>query len=290
MEQNFIENELIIITKATIDKFLQEENPAELIALYTFFYYTAKWQETNIVKATQNYVKKGLGWGIDRLSKSENKLIELGLIEKIQRKNKLGKITGWYVKVNYVFKKNTVDLIHNTQNPQVDEATTGKQETNALSTNSLNALSTNKEILDKSVVEECLEQPTSIVLTLDPELRGSTPAQRLLTIYNDCYKYVYGVPYKPNYQKDLSVLKRLTQRFTECQLARMLVIHFNWYGMSGNNERDNIFLKEALFSIGLFSSNLNKYEVYIRNVLGENFDDDYTMLTETGKYILSIKQ
>ena len=36
MEQNFIENELIIVTKATLDKFLKEENPADLIALYIF--------------------------------------------------------------------------------------------------------------------------------------------------------------------------------------------------------------------------------------------------------------
>ena len=47
MQQNFIENQLVILTKQTLDVFLRQENAAELIALYTFYYYTAKWQQTN---------------------------------------------------------------------------------------------------------------------------------------------------------------------------------------------------------------------------------------------------
>ena len=41
MENNFIENELIILSKQTIDLFLKQDNSADLISLYTFYYYTA---------------------------------------------------------------------------------------------------------------------------------------------------------------------------------------------------------------------------------------------------------
>jgi hypothetical protein len=35
-----IANELIIIPKAVMDEFFKHKNPAELIALYNFYYYT----------------------------------------------------------------------------------------------------------------------------------------------------------------------------------------------------------------------------------------------------------
>ena len=44
MKQNFIEHNIIILSKQTLDLFLKQDNPADLIALYCFYYYTAKWQ------------------------------------------------------------------------------------------------------------------------------------------------------------------------------------------------------------------------------------------------------
>ncbi len=271
MEQEFIENELVILTKATLDRFLKEENPADLIALYTFFYYTAKWQKTNIVKATSNYVKTGLSWGIDRLRKAELKLIDLGLIEKLSRKGKDGKITGWYIKVNYIFKKESVELVSQiTQKPHVVETTSGKQETNALSTSSLNALSTNN------------------IITL-PVSRGKTPATRLLTIYKDCFKYVYGFDYKPMFARDLKFFKDLLQSYTELQLARMLTIFFSWHGMEGTNDKDHAFYTQMTFPITFFKTTLSKYEAYIRNVLKEDFENEEELLINVGKYITNLK-
>lgn len=55
--QNFIENSLVILTKQTLDIFLKQNNGADLIALYTFYYYTAKWQEANQIKCTTSSVK-----------------------------------------------------------------------------------------------------------------------------------------------------------------------------------------------------------------------------------------
>jgi hypothetical protein len=40
-----------------------------------------------------------------KIEEIEKTLSEIGLIEKIQRKDSKGKVTGWFVKVNYIFKK-----------------------------------------------------------------------------------------------------------------------------------------------------------------------------------------
>ena len=87
MEHNFIENQLVILTKQTLDIFLRQDNPSELIALYTFYYYTAKWQGTNQPKCTTSYVANGLHWSENKVRKVKKQLIEFGLIEEDKEKN-----------------------------------------------------------------------------------------------------------------------------------------------------------------------------------------------------------
>ena len=88
MKQNFIEDNIIIISKQTLDEFLKNENPSDIIGLYVFYYYTAKWQKTNIIKCSTGYVKKGLNWTKERVVKNKKGLIEMGLIEDKKTKNK----------------------------------------------------------------------------------------------------------------------------------------------------------------------------------------------------------
>jgi uncharacterized phage protein (TIGR02220 family) len=139
----FIENNLIILTKPTLDKFLKENNPAELIALYTFYYYTAKWQNTNQAYCTDKYTQKGLKWGYDKFLKTKKKLIDFGLISQVIKRDEFGKITGYYIKMNYIFKEDTVS--HYVQNPVLLNASTGQPSINALSAVKENALSAVKE-------------------------------------------------------------------------------------------------------------------------------------------------
>jgi hypothetical protein len=164
VEHNFIENELVILTKQTLDIFLKQENPSELIALYTFYYYTAKWQQTNQIKCTTDYVAKGLHWNRHKVIKVKKQLIEFGLIEdaRIVDEN-TKKVLGYYVKMNYVFKKTTLEKTQCAQNPPTGsealEASVSKSDTlenehtNALSDINLNALSScNKEESKKNKV------------------------------------------------------------------------------------------------------------------------------------------
>lgn len=153
MEHNFIENELVILTKQTLDIFLKQENPSELIALYTFYYYTAKWQKTNQPKCTTEYVSKCLHWNRHKVIRIKKQLLDFGLIEDTRIVDETTKkVIGYYVKMNYIFKKTTLEKTQCAQKPhtgfEAPQASVSKSDTvenghtNALSTVNENALST----------------------------------------------------------------------------------------------------------------------------------------------------
>lgn len=147
---NDIADDLLILNKMTIDTLFKLDNCADCIALYVFYYKTAKWQKTNTIKANDVYVKKSLKWGIDKIKRTKNILKEHGLINIVQRR-KDGKIEGWYVEVAYLVtqrnledvrikveecKENleqpTISKINNTYNQQVEKPTSDNEEINAL--------------------------------------------------------------------------------------------------------------------------------------------------------------
>jgi len=145
--------EPIVISKILSDKLLKEKNPSDLMALYWFYYYTAKWQSTNQPKASVNYVAKGLRWGEQKVRKNKKILNSLGLIEDLRDVDKnTGQTKSWYIKVNFIWSEKN----HYCKNPQggKDHRVENKQ-TNALNTNSINALNTNntsKEVKESKIL------------------------------------------------------------------------------------------------------------------------------------------
>lgn len=174
---NDIADDLVIFNKITIDKLFQLENCADCIALYVFYYKTAKWQRTNTIKANDDYVKKSLKWGTDRIKKTKNILKENGLINIIQRRTS-GKIDGWFIEVSYLMSDKNIEknVNQNTQNPQVVTTTGGFHKTNALKVNNkclkklllcaLAQKSTSKEQFKKpslnEVIQYCQERKNGI--------------------------------------------------------------------------------------------------------------------------------
>ena len=142
MNVNSIENELIILTKQTIDVFLKSDSPGDLLALYSFYYYTAKWQGTNQLKCTTSYAARGLKWSEAKVRKAKRDLMSLGLIEDIVSKGADGKITSHYVRLRYIIKQSTLANLHTDEMPQGGKYNTvDEQGTNAFSADSVNALS-----------------------------------------------------------------------------------------------------------------------------------------------------
>lgn len=166
IQLNDIADELLILSKLTIDNLFKLENCGDCIALYIFYYKTAKWQKTNTIKANDVYVKQCLGWGSDKVRKTKKILKENGLIDIVQRR-KDGKVQGWYVKVSYmVSQRKTEDIkifvedeqqhsnptsseSNNTRNQQVGNPTSRKQTTNTLKDNNIYLKNNNKILKER---------------------------------------------------------------------------------------------------------------------------------------------
>ena len=158
---NDIADDLLIINKTTIDKLFALENSAECVALYVFYYKTSKWQKTNKIKANDEYVKKYLKWGYDKIRKTKQTLKENGLIEIIQDR-KEGRICGWYIKVSYLVSKKSIEDIKikveeqevNTPDKQeVGNSRSGEQNLSALKDNNISALKEIEEV-NNNIEEE----------------------------------------------------------------------------------------------------------------------------------------
>lgn len=155
----------LMFPKALYDVFFKQKNSGDLIAVYSFYCYTSKWQKTNCPKATNGYCMKGLSFGEVRFQRAKNTLIELGLIENIKKGNK----GGWYIQINHIAKKATITKELGKQSSYIsknlENKELGKQSTNTLSNNSLNTLSyNNKKNKQKKDLE--IKQPLKRTKTL----------------------------------------------------------------------------------------------------------------------------
>lgn len=205
MVVNGIENELIIITKQTFDAFLRSDFPADLIALYNFYYYTAKWQETNQPKCTTGYTAEGLKWSEAKVRRAKKELMRLGLVEDVQQKVN-GKVTGCFIKLNYILKQETVHHtndfsqcgnyegkcenhpydfpqggnVHRVENLQTNALSSDN--INALNADNINALSSNTLASETDTKKKCslkeLESEFEEVWKTYPKKQGKEAAKK----------------------------------------------------------------------------------------------------------------
>ena len=95
------------ITKETIDRLLKEDHVTDLIAVWIFYAYTARWQQSVCVYAVVSFVSKGLAMSKDRVHRARRTLKRLGLIEDAPVHRGRGKV-GWYVRVQHLARANGV--------------------------------------------------------------------------------------------------------------------------------------------------------------------------------------
>lgn len=139
--ENSVEYRPVVINKSTYDTLLKTEHPADALALYNFYYYTAIWQETNQARATDSYCMKGLKMGWRKFRRAKKELLKAGLIQAIKYVNKERQFQGHYIKVNYYAKKDTVTKAIQSTSTKMHLVENGT--TNAYSANSLNAYKDN---------------------------------------------------------------------------------------------------------------------------------------------------
>lgn len=147
IEINDIADSLLIINKVTIERLFEQQNQNSLI-LYLFYYKTAKWQKNSVIKANDDYCKKSLHWGIDKLQSAKKVLIDMNLIEIVKRINEKNQIIGWYIKLKYysnsTIPDSTIPIL-----PHVEE-----QETNTINNNNILYNTYNKNTINNTYTEK----------------------------------------------------------------------------------------------------------------------------------------
>lgn len=129
-----IADDLLIVNKTTIDRLFLEKNQNALI-LYLFYYKTAKWQKHNPIKASDDYCKKCLHWGTDKLKETKQRLKEMELIAIEKRFDEKHKLEGWYVRINYLISDSTIPKTTIPIKPLVDSQETNTNNNNNRNTN-----------------------------------------------------------------------------------------------------------------------------------------------------------
>lgn len=233
---NDIADNLLILNKITIDRLFQLENCADCIALYVFYYKTAKWQKTDTVKANDQYVKKSLKWGISKIQKTKQTLKEHGLIDIVQRR-KDGKIDGWFIKVSYLVNERKTDEIkikvqesNNTQNEQVENCTSGNEETNALK-EKIKCLEKEIEMLKDNKKERKTKKQTKSYDEQIAEYTGNEELQNALKAFVQMRSFIK----KPMTEYALKlILKKLDELgnddTTKIAIINQSITH-NWQGI-----------------------------------------------------------
>jgi predicted transcriptional regulator with HTH domain len=100
--------EAIVIHPYLYQKFMkQAKNFHNLIALYLFYIHNAQLQKTNQILATDEFVHKGLGWGLEKIKKIKAILKKLGVIEMVRK--------GYYsyIKLIYIYSRKKIEEILN---------------------------------------------------------------------------------------------------------------------------------------------------------------------------------
>lgn len=236
IELNDIADDLLILNKITIDRLFQLENCADCIALYVFYYKTAKWQKTNTVKANDQYVKKSLKWGISKIQKTKQTLKEHGLIDIVQRR-KDGKIDGWFIKVSYLVNERKTDEIkikvqesNNTQNEQVENCTSGNEETNALK-EKIKCLEKEIEMLKDNKKERKTKKQTKSYDEQIAEYTGNEELQNALKAFVQMRSFIK----KPMTEYALKLMLKKLDELGNNDTTKIAIINqsitHNWQGI-----------------------------------------------------------
>ncbi len=124
--------------------------------------------------------------------------------------------------------------------------------------------------------EPKIEKPKVIkpILGQLPESRGKTYFGRIFTVYKDLFKEKYNIIPTINTSRLIRSLDPLLDKYTELQIAALLIVFFNWHGVSGDDDKEYEKLLKATFNINWFFSLITTYEVFIRNIQGLEFDDE----------------
>lgn len=265
--------------------------PSEMQTI--FFWLCDHADEYGICYPSRKTISKEAGCSIRTVDKYITQLEQAGFIDKTYRINE---VTG--SKDSNLYQ---INIMVEQDSPEGSDVknTTPSVENIALTIPNIN--STHRTIIadvipstESPSVEEILieniDLGKKLILGALPENRGSTRIQRITSIYQDLFRYKYGIFPTLLMIKVGSCIDILCKTYTELQISAMMISFFEWKGMSGDDMFEQNRLQEATHPFSWFYSSINKYEIYLRNVHGLKFDDEKEVKKFVGTFMLSIQK
>lgn len=225
---------------------------------------------------SRSVLSRKCGVTIKTIDKYIKVLVELGILEKTLRR-KEGK------------KENTSNLYQIATPENITTLPTETNDPTPSETITTTPSHPNDPVTISNITIPNITISTELTL---PTHRGKLAHQRLDSIYIDLYYNLYlSKPSVSDIGKRLKIFKDLLSVYTELQIAILLITFFNWNGMDNNSSKDRDFFTNNAHAIHLFKYNINKFELYIKNVSGykvefENSNKD--LLEFIGNWIINL--
>jgi len=118
-----------------------------------------------------------------------------------------------------------------------------------------------------------------------PESYGNSSLKRIINFYSKIFLSKYGFNPVISYPRIGKLFKPILEQFSEQQIALMIMIHFDWRGVDGNDDFTHRRLTDACHPMDWIPRNINQYQAFIRNVLNINFDDDVEITEIIKEYL-----
>lgn len=197
------------------------------------------------------------GCNIKTVDKYIKKLIEDGFIIKTNRKNQESSAN-----MSNLYQLLVIEETPETEYPHTESGFNPTTNTGSVTIPSIN----NTQI---TVVTEQKEE----------KKKQDTYITRLLRRYSFLFGKIYGFAPTVNIGRFGKTMKELMESRSEKQISALMIIYFQWHGMTGNDNYEYEKLTKSTHNPQWFGSTINQYEAYMRNVLHINMDDELELDT-----------
>lgn len=107
-----------------------------------------------------------------------------------------------------------------------------------------------------------------------PEVLGTNYQKRIWNFYALVWQSKYGFKPDAEWKKLGPMIKKMSEDYSEYQIAILILTHFDWHGASGEDEYTHKRLVEACFPFTWIPTSISAYKAHQRNVRGLEIDSE----------------
>ena len=275
----------IVIHTHLLQKFMRHgKDYANLLALYSFYLYQAKQQETNQPLVTDEFTKKGMNWALDRVKKTKRILKEMKVIGMVQKRKYS------YVQLFFIFtKKKVCEILGNSTEENSKEVVvkeTQKESKEAIKKQEKSVFE--KTLIAKKIKAKRIDEIRETILGIKgiSSYRFNHSALANWIAYCEEKRIKYSQKHLQNWLKKLDKRSSIDQHESIYK-----AINKNWkdfYMLEIKDSKNHYFLGKSLFFNNIYHEKLvdltRDKEIFVYQFRNIRFKSKYSPDVIFGKY------